>query len=60
MLAGELQNLTPDVVRAILYGPAYHFARQWITSQADVETLETAKRLLANAAWDALKGPKLR
>jgi AcrR family transcriptional regulator len=59
MLAGELQNLTTDVVRAILYGPANHFARQWITSQADVE-LQTAKRLLANAAWDALKGPKLR
>jgi AcrR family transcriptional regulator len=59
MVSGELQNLTTDVVRAILYGPANHFARQWIASQADVE-LQTAKRVLASAAWDALKGPKLR
>jgi hypothetical protein len=54
MVAGELRNLTPDVVRAILYGPANHFARQWVISQADVE-IETAKRQLARAAWEALR-----
>ncbi len=55
MLRGELPNLPADVVRAILYGPAAHFARQWTAAQADVD-LETAKRHLATAAWRALDG----
>jgi AcrR family transcriptional regulator len=59
MVAGELQNLPTEVVRAILYGPANHLARQWISSGAAFE-LEGAKKQLARAAWDALKGPRLR
>ena len=55
MLSGELPNLTPDVLRAILYGPSAHFARQWTASQADV-SLASAKKLLASAAWKALVG----
>lgn len=59
MLAGELQNLGPDVVRAILYGPAGHFARQWVCSQGELD-LPRAKQQLGRAAWEALKGPRLR
>jgi AcrR family transcriptional regulator len=55
MLAGELPNLTPDVMRAILYGPASHFATQWASSRADVE-IGTAKRQLSRAVWAALTG----
>jgi AcrR family transcriptional regulator len=55
MLSGELPNLTPDVLRAILYGPAAHFARQWTSAQADV-SLASAKKQLASAAWHALAG----
>jgi AcrR family transcriptional regulator len=54
MLAGELRNLTPDILRAILYGPAAHFAQKWANARADVP-LETAKRVLAGAAWEALR-----
>lgn len=59
MIAGELQNLAPDVVRALLYGPANHLARQWVTAQADID-LQEAKQQLARAAWEALKGPRMR
>lgn len=59
MLAGELPNLSADVLRAILYGPAAHFARQWAASQADV-SLDIAKRQLARAVWESLKGMRAR
>jgi hypothetical protein len=55
MVSGELPNLSPDVLRAVLYGPVAHFGRQWARGQADVD-LETAKRQLAGAAWHALGG----
>jgi AcrR family transcriptional regulator len=55
MLAGELPNLSPDVLRAILYGPAAHFARQWMASPAEID-FESGKRQLATAAWAALAG----
>jgi AcrR family transcriptional regulator len=55
MLRGELPNLNPDVLRAILYGPAAHFAREWVTSQANTLPA-TARKQLASAAWNALAG----
>lgn len=55
MLRGELPNVSADVMRAILYGPVAHFAREWVTSRSDGQ-LEAAKRLLPTAAWEALKG----
>ena len=54
MVSGELRNLAPDILRAILYGPAAHFAQRWANARADVP-LDTAKQLLGSAAWDALK-----
>src|SRR5262245_14005838 len=53
MLSGELPNLSSDVLRAILYGPAYHFAREWTAAQADIG-VDAAKRQLARAVWAAL------
>jgi AcrR family transcriptional regulator len=55
MVAGELPNLSADVLRAILYGPAVHFARQWAASRADVD-IGIAKRQIARAVWEALEG----
>jgi AcrR family transcriptional regulator len=55
MLTGELPNLTPDLLRAILYGPVGHFARQWTAGGTDV-SMATAKRLIADATWQALVG----
>jgi AcrR family transcriptional regulator len=54
MVSGELRNLAPDILRAILYGPAAHFAQRWANARADVP-LDIAKQLLGSAAWDALK-----
>ena len=54
MLSGELPNVTPDILRAVLYGPAAHYAQRWARSQADVE-MKVAKEQLATAAWHALQ-----
>jgi AcrR family transcriptional regulator len=54
MLSGELPNVTPDILRAVLYGPAAHYAQRWARSQADVE-MKVAKKQLATAAWHALQ-----
>ena len=54
MLSGELPNLPLDLLRAILYGPAYHFAREWTTAHSDVP-LEVAKAKLTKAVWAALR-----
>ncbi|MGD8862917.1 MAG: TetR/AcrR family transcriptional regulator [Myxococcales bacterium] len=53
--SGELPNLAPDVLRAILYGPAAHYARRHLSGEADTD-LETATERLAQAAWDGLRG----
>ncbi len=53
----ELPDLSPDVLRAILYGPAAHFARRYLAGDADVD-LRTAKRQLADAAWHALRAAR--
>jgi AcrR family transcriptional regulator len=55
MLTGELPNLTPDLLRAILYGPAAHYAQRWTRGRADVD-MKLAKKQLATAAWHALEG----
>jgi AcrR family transcriptional regulator len=55
MVRGELPNLSPDVMRAILYGPATHFATQWTSAGADVD-LARAKRQISRAVWSALRG----
>jgi AcrR family transcriptional regulator len=53
--SGELPNLAPDVLRAILYGPAAHYARRHLAGEAETD-LETATRKLGQAAWDGLRG----
>lgn len=54
MLSGELPNVAPDVLRALLYGPTWYFAREWAAEKADVP-LDTAKRQLARAVWAGLR-----
>jgi AcrR family transcriptional regulator len=56
---GELPDLAPDVLRAILYGPAAHFARRLLNGngngEADAE-IDQAKQQLAAAAYAGLRG----
>jgi AcrR family transcriptional regulator len=53
--SGELPDVAPDVLRAILYGPAAHFARRLLNGEADAE-LAQAKQQLAAAAYAGLRG----
>jgi len=55
MESGELPALAPSVLRAVLYGPAAHFARRLLRGEADAD-FELAKEQLATAAYAALRG----
>jgi AcrR family transcriptional regulator len=55
MQSGELPELDPSVLRAILYGPSAHFARRLLNGDADADP-ELAKQQLATAACAALRG----
>ena len=55
MESGELPVLEPSVLRAILYGPAAHFARRLLNGDADADP-ELAKEQLATAAYAGLRG----
>lgn len=54
MECGELPVLEPAVLRAILYGPAAHFARRLLNGDADADP-ELAKEQLATAAYAGLR-----
>ncbi|MDH5672720.1 MAG: TetR/AcrR family transcriptional regulator [Myxococcales bacterium] len=51
---GELPDLEPEILRAILYGPAAHYARRHVAGTTAVG-LETAKQQLGQAAWHGLQ-----
>lgn len=55
MESGELPVLAPSVLRAVLYGPAAHFARRLLNGDSDADP-ELAKAQLATAACAALRG----
>lgn len=52
--AGELPQVSPSVFRAILYGPASHYARHWLRGESEGD-LEEAKQQLSAAAYAALQ-----
>jgi AcrR family transcriptional regulator len=52
--AGELPRVSPSVFRAILYGPASHYARHWLRGDSEGD-LDEAKQQLSAAAYAALQ-----
>lgn len=55
MRAGVLRSLSADLLQALWFGPAQHFARLWLAGLAP-SGLARAGRLLPEAAWQALRG----
>jgi AcrR family transcriptional regulator len=49
----ELADLTPDLLEALLLGPAQEFSRHWLAGRATT-TPERAEQVLTAAAWHAL------
>ena len=54
--AETVVDLPVDLLLAIVLGPAQMLARQWLAGRASI-TPEDARRVLARAAWNALRGP---
>lgn len=55
--SGALRRLPLDVFNAVLVGPSQEFARHWLAGRTKT-SIKTAERELADAAWQALRGPK--
>jgi len=55
MRAGVLRTLSADLLQALWFGPAQHFARLWLAGLAP-SGLSRAGRLLPEAAWQAVRG----
>jgi AcrR family transcriptional regulator len=52
---GALERLPLDVFNAVLIGPSQEFARHWLAGRTKTP-IRSAERVLADAAWDALRG----
>jgi AcrR family transcriptional regulator len=52
----RLRKLSPELYFALWLGPAEELTRIWLAGERKAGTLESAMRVLAGAAWDALKG----
>jgi AcrR family transcriptional regulator len=52
--AGRMRRLPRDVLYTVLIGPAQEFCRQWLDGRTKT-SMGSAERLLAQAAWDALR-----
>jgi AcrR family transcriptional regulator len=52
---GELRRLPLDVFNAVLIGPSQEFCRHWVAGNTRT-SIKQAERLLAQAAWDSLRG----
>jgi AcrR family transcriptional regulator len=50
-----LRRLPPDLLYAVLIGPAQEFARGWLRDRTKT-SMTTAERALGEAAWGALRG----
>jgi AcrR family transcriptional regulator len=52
---GELRRVPLDVFNAVLIGPSQEYCRHWLAGRTRT-SIKQAERLLAQAAWDALRG----
>ncbi len=54
---GAIRSLPRDLLYAVLVGPAQEFSRHWLAGRVQ-SSMRTAERVLAQAAWDALRRPE--
>jgi AcrR family transcriptional regulator len=54
--AGILRELPLDLCSTVLIGPSQDFARHWLEGRT-TSSMRQAQRVLADAAWDALRTP---
>ncbi len=55
---GSLRDLQLQVIHALWLGPAHEYARSWLAGHARL-TPPAVADVLAQAAWDSLRGPRL-
>ena len=55
--AGKIRSMPRDLLYAALVGPAQEFCRHWLAGRMP-SSMRTAERVLAQAAWDALRHPE--
>jgi AcrR family transcriptional regulator len=55
--AGEVRSVPRDLLYMVLVGPAQEFCRHWLAGRVQ-SSMRTAERVLAEAAWDALRLPE--
>lgn len=55
--SGALRRLAPDLYYALAIGPSQELARHWLAGRLQTQ-IDEAEPVLADAAWQALRGPK--
>jgi AcrR family transcriptional regulator len=55
--ADAIRVLPRDLLYTVLVGPAQEFSRHWLAGRVKT-SMRTAERVLAEAAWDALRPPE--
>jgi AcrR family transcriptional regulator len=53
--SGAIKPLPDHLVVAIVFGPCQEYGRYWLTHRGEKD-MRTARRLLADAAWNAVRG----
>jgi hypothetical protein len=51
---GEIAPLRPEILLALLFGPAQEFLRLWSTGRTELG-LRQARELLARGAWESVQ-----
>jgi AcrR family transcriptional regulator len=51
---GETESVRPEILLALLFGPAQEFLRLWFSGRTDLG-LRQARELLAEAAWKSVR-----
>jgi AcrR family transcriptional regulator len=54
---GEIRRLPAEILLSAVLGPAQEFLRLWLSGRAEL-TLARARRLLADAAWRAVRSDR--
>jgi AcrR family transcriptional regulator len=55
--AGKIIRIPTELFAALAIGPTQEFARGWLR-HGDAESLETGRRVLSSAAWNALRSDR--
>lgn len=55
--ARRMRPMPREVMYAVLIGPAQEFSRHWLAGRTST-SMRTVERVLAQAAWDALRHPE--